>query len=245
VLVVRTAGGRAIARLSGTRADSVNMPGTCWNPATDRIAYSADPSGPDSVFLVSPDGSGRERVIQRSRHVTIEPTISPGGDWIVFESSVFDAEGPASIWKVRSDGTGLTRLTRGANDRQPNWSPSGERIVFQRLRGSNWDLWTIDPDGGSARNITRTRAFDETDVSWSPDGKRLVFSSDGPGVGIASLYVIGADGSTRKRITSARGYYDGAPAWSPDGATIAFESRRGEPDDSPGTRLWTVRAPAP
>ena len=137
VQLVRATGGRPIARLSGTGADSVNMPGTCWNAATDRIAYSADVSGPDSVFLVGPDGSGRERVVQRRRHVTIEPTISPRGDWIVFESSVFDAEGAGSIWKVRSDGTGLTRLTRGEDDRQPNWSPSGDRIVFQRLRGEN------------------------------------------------------------------------------------------------------------
>lgn len=37
--------------------DSVNMPGSCWNAATDRIAYSADPVGPAAVFLVKPDGA--------------------------------------------------------------------------------------------------------------------------------------------------------------------------------------------
>ena len=221
------------------------MPGSCWNAATNQIAYSADPEGPDSVFLVNPDGSGRRRVIQRPQDITIEPTISPDGQWIVFESSVFDAEGPASIWKVRSDGTELRRLTSGANDRQPNWSPAGDRIVFQRFRRRHWDLWTIDPNGGSLKNITKTKRRDETDVSWSPDGKRLVFSADGPNVDIASLYVIGANGGARKRVTKARRYYDGAPGWSPDGRTIAFESRRGEPDDSPGTRIWTIAAPAP
>ena len=214
VVVAASSGGRALARVSGTGADSVNMPGSCWNAATDRIAYSADPIGPDAVFLVNPDGSERRRVVQRPRLIAIEPTISPDGAWIVFESSVFDAEGPASLWKVRSDGSDLRRLTRAANDRQPNWSPAGDRIVFQRLRAGHWDLWTIDPDGGSARNVTRTPGRDETDVAWSPDGRRLVFSSDGPGVDIASLYVIGAGGGPRTRVTRARGYYDGAPSWS-------------------------------
>jgi TolB protein len=245
VVVVPSSGGGQLARLSETGADSVNMPGSCWNAATNQVAYSADVDGPDAVFLVSPDGNGRRQVVQRPKDVTIEPTISPDGQWVVFESSVFDAEGPASIWKVKSDGTGLTRLTSGANDRQPNWSPAGDKIVFQRERRRHWDLLTIDPHGGSLKNITNTRRRDETDVSWSPDGKRLVYSSDGPTVDIASLYVIGADGSRRRRVTKARRYYDGAPGWSPDGRTIAFESRRGEPDDSPGTRIWTIEAPSP
>lgn len=245
VHVVPRSGGRA-TRVSRRGAASVNMPGTCWNPLLDRIAYSSDPVGADAVWISAPDGSSRRRVFGRRRLVSIEPTFSPDGAWVVFESSVFDAEGPGSIWKVRLDGSGLTRLTRGRNDRQPNWSPRGDRIVFQRGRGGDrWDLVTVDPDGRNLRYVTRTARTSETDVSWAPDGRRLVFSSDGPGVAIASLFTINADGSGRKRLTTARGWYDGAPSWSPDGTTIAFEGRRGEPDGSPGTRLWTIAAPGP
>lgn len=245
VHVVPLSGGRP-TRVSRRGAASVNMPGTCWSEPLDRIAYSSDPVGADAVWTSQPDGVSRSRIFGRRRLVSIEPTFSPDGQWVVFESSVFDAEGPGSIWKVRLDGTGLKRLTRGRNDRQPNWSPRGDRIVFQRgSSGDRWDLVTVDPDGGALQYVTRTARTSETDASWAPDGQRLVFSSDGPGVAVASLFTVNADGSGRRRLTTARGWYDGAPSWSPDGTTIAFEARRGEPDGSAGTRLWTIAAPSP
>lgn len=244
VRVVAIAGG-ATRRISAPRTTSVNLPGSCWSAPLDRIVFSAEVDGPDAVWVAGPLGEGRREVVQRPRHITIEPSFSPDGRWIVFESSVYDADGPGSIWKVRVDGGGLARLTRGHNDRQPNWSPAGDRIVLQRERGDDsFDLITIDPAGGSPRNVTRTRGPSETDVAWSPDGRRLVFSGGGPGVDVASLFVIGADGTGPRRLTRAPGFYDGAPTWSPDGGTIVFESRRGEPDGSPGTRLWRIAAPA-
>jgi TolB protein len=83
----------------------------------------------------------------------------------------------------------------------------------------------------------------ETDIAWAPDGRRIVFSSDAYGDQIAALVAMDVDTGTRVRVTRARRWYDGAPSWSPDGATIAFEARRGEPDESPGTRLYRIAAP--
>ena len=144
---------------------------------------------------------------------------------------------------MRTDGTGLTRLTSGSNDRQPNWSPQGDLIVFQRHERGQVDLWVVDTHGDGARNLTNTPAQEETDVSWSPSGDYLVFSSDGPGVDFASLFTVGADGKGRRRLTTAPGRYDGAPAWSRDGKSVAFESYAGDPDGGPGTRLWVIAAP--
>ncbi len=136
------------------------MPGSCWNAPTNRIAYASEVKGPDSPFLVDPSGANRKLVIQRRGRIGIEPTISPDGQWIAFQDGVFDAEGLNSIYKVRVDGSGLERLTSGNNDTQPNWSPRGDKIVFQRQPGTRldeerpWDVFTMDVDGGNVFNVT-------------------------------------------------------------------------------------------
>jgi TolB protein len=243
VHVVERSTARLAARLGEPGTTSVNMPGTCWNGPTGRIAYSAD-VGPDQVFTALPDGSGVRQVTSGTENGAIEPTFSPDGSKLVFESHRYDSDDPGRLWIVNADGTGLRQLTQGPDDRQPVWSPAGDRIVFQRQQGGQWDLWTIAPDGTAPFNVTRTRGLDETDASWSPSGTWLVYSSDGRNVDLASLFTIGADGKGRQRLTRGKRTYDGAPSWSPDGATIAFESRPGEPDGSAGTRIFLIPAPA-
>jgi TolB protein len=249
VLLIGRRSGRKLELLSDRDATSVNMPGSCWNEATDRVVYASEVDGPDSPFLVAPDGTDRRLVIRREGRIGIEPTLSPDGEWIAFQDGPYDAEGLNAIFKVRVDGTGLQQLTSGHNDTQPNWSPRGDKIVFQRQRGGRldeekpWDVYTIDVNGDNLVNVTRTAGRSETDVSWAPSGRFLVFSSDGPGIQVASLFAIGEDGSGRTRVTRTRGWYDGAPSWSPDGRSIAFEARRGDPDGSAGTRIHFVKAP--
>ena len=243
VHVAELASGRVLARLSPRETTAVNLPGSCWNAPTGRIVFSLERDAPDWPYSTTPDGRGLRRLARLSGRIATEPSFAPDGTRVVFEVSKHDAEGNASIYVANVDGTGIRRLTRNADDRQPNWSPTGDRIVFQRRRGEVWDAWTIKPDGSGLRNVTRTRGTSETDVAWAPDGRRIVFSSDEHDGQIASLVVLDTVGGARTRVTRAHGWYDGAPSWSHDGTTIAFEARRGEPDGSAGTRLYRIPAP--
>lgn len=243
VHVADLATGRVAARLTPPGATGVNLPGTCWNGPTNRIVFSLERDAPDWPYSTAPDGSDLRRLVMLEGKIAIEPSFAPDGRRIAFEVSVYDAEGNGSIYVANVDGTNLRRLTRGADDRQPNWSPTGDRIVFQRRTGEVWDAWTIRPNGSGLRNVTKSRRLSETDIAWAPDGKRLVFSSDEHEDQVASLVVMSASGGKRTRVTQAVGWYDGAPSWSRDGSTIAFEARRGDPDGSPGTRLYRIEAP--
>ena len=240
VWTVPSSGGRTLVMLSTDDAQSVSMPGSCWSTPDDLVSYTADPVGPDQIYVVASEGGNRRRVTEPPQ-VAWEPTFSPDGEWLVFESHKNGRKG--EIWKVRSDGSQLTRLTSGSNDRQPNWSPKGDLIVFQRHRRHQVDVWLMDTNGEDLRNVTRTRSREETDVSFSPSGDYLVFSGDGKDVDFASLFTIALDGTGRDRLTHAADTYDGAPGWSRDGTRIAFESYRGDPDGSPGTRIWVIDAP--
>jgi TolB protein len=192
VWTVPSSGGQSLVMLSTDDAESVSMPGSCWNTPDDLVAYTADPVGPDQIYVVPSEGGKRRRVTEPPQ-VAWEPTFSPDGEWLVFESHKKGPKG--EIWKVRSDGSELTRLTSGSNDRQPNWSPAGDLIVFQRHRKGQVDVWLMDTNGDNLKNVTRTRSREETDVSFAPSGDYLVFSGDGKGVDFASLFTIATDGT--------------------------------------------------
>ncbi|MCP4655394.1 MAG: hypothetical protein GY856_08245 [bacterium] len=254
-LLVSCPSGDPVALLDEPDQDSVNLPGSSWNAATGRITFASDRRDNDEVWTMAADGSDLRRVTHTAAGYAIEPSFSPDGRWIVFE---IDTEAPepqqqGSIWAVRADGTGLRRVPpakvtdgpgAGTDDRQPNWSPRGDRILFQRRTpgSDDWNLFTMAPDGSDLQPVI-TAPSSDTDASWSPDGERIVFSSDYGGLGTPNLFVVAAAGGTPLRVTRDAAYEDGAPSWSGDGEWIAFESHLSQDEETPAG-LWRIRAPS-
>ncbi|MBN2351326.1 MAG: PD40 domain-containing protein [Spirochaetales bacterium] len=223
--------------------DNVNVPGSSWNPAIRHITFASSREPHDEIFIIPDTGaSGDEiRITNRSRDMAYEPTFSPDGRWVVFESHPVDVEDEGVIMKHRVDQTvQYVPLTDNGQDcRLPNWSPAGNLIVYQKYSSGQWDLWVMGADGSGKRQITFRRG-DETDPSFSPDGNWVIYSEDYD-LAHANIYKIAADGSTGPiRLTFHDDGYDGAPAMSRDGTKIAFESCRGDPDDSAGTTIWVL-----
>jgi TolB protein len=251
VKTVRAIGGAPLATLSPGGAQSVNLPGQCWSTISNEVAYSSDIANDrDEIYLAPAAGGAPRRITNRPGYLAWEPSVSPvlpdGSQWIVFESHTkANPNAGGELWKVRTDGGGLVQLTHGSDDRQPQWSPKGDRIVFQRQLGTDrWDVATVDINGGSFFNVTNNPRRSNTDPSWSPSGDYIVYSAGGPGIEIANLFVIRASGGTPAQVTSSCGL-DGAPGWSPDGSRIAFESAPFDPDEQAGgTTLWVIDAPA-
>lgn len=238
----------SVTTLVSDGSSNVNLPASSWNGATNEIIFSSDREPHDEAYVISASGApGSEtRVTDRASLVVFEPSLSPDGQTVVFESHQLDVDDNGIITKYRRDGVGgYVTLTDAADDcRQPVWSPVGDRIVYQRRSGGQWDLWTMNTDGTGKTQLMNTAAVDETDPSFSPDGSRIVYSSNEGGLAFANLFVIPAAGGASTRVTNFSGY-DGAPGWSPDGAKIAFESSSGDPDGSAGTSLWVIDAPSP
>ena len=246
LFTVPAAGGVPEALIDREDHDCVNLPGSCWNAQSRRIAFSSDLEGPDDIWTIGQDGGSLRQVTTHTGgYYFVEPSFSPDGKWLVFERDVGDTEEDqeGSIWKVRADGTGLTRLTHGEDDRQPNWSPAGNRILFQRRKvgSDNWDIYTIAPDGKKLSRVTFSPSSD-TDASWSPDGKWIVYSSDYGGIQMPSIFMIPASGSEPTRVTWNDTHEDGAPSWSPDGNSIAFESHLGADETTPAN-IWLIAVP--
>jgi TolB protein len=225
---------------------NVNLPGSSWSPLARKIVFSSSREPHDEIYLIDDYGSpGDEvKITERANMVAYEPSLSPDGRWVVFESHELDAEDNGIIVKYRIDGTmPYQDLTNPDEDsRQPNWSPTGDSMLYQKFSAGQWDIWTMNSDGTNHQKVTSGRG-DKTDASFSPDGRWIVYSSNEFELEFANLFIVPVSGGDAVRLTHYEGY-DGAPSWSPDGNKIAFESYPGDPDDSSGTTLWIIDVPA-
>ena len=233
----------SVRTLVSEGSGNINLPGSSWNPVTLTIVFASTREPHDEIFIINESGNpGDETAItSRSDKVAYEPSFSPDGQWVVFESHQLDVEENGIITKYKIDGTGsYIELTEEGEDcRQPNWSPAGDLILYQKLDGGQWDIWVTDTDGTNHRKVTSGEG-DKTDASFSPDGEWIVYSSDEGGLALANLFIVSVTGGASLQATSGE-RYDGAPSWSHDGSKIAFESSPGDPDEADGTTtLWVV-----
>jgi TolB protein len=187
-----------------------------------------------AIFSIRPNGSGLVQVTHRGRDLLdTEPDWSPDGRWIAFmrQAGLVCSCKPTRIFKVRADGTHLTRLSHHpcvpgscVEDLFPAWSPNGKQIAFTRFDDDAGlvALYVMRADGTHERQVPGTAELGGQFARYSPDGKSLVFG--GGSERGAAVFTIRLDGTHLRRLTPWKLHAGGGPDWSPDGRWIAFES---------------------
>lgn len=123
-------------------------------------------------------------------------------------------------------------LTRGSSqDRQPAYSPDGERVVFTSNRSGNPELWEMALASGRLRRLTDHPAED-IDPHLMRDG-RLVWASNRTGA--FEIWIASADGGEPRQLTH-HGLDAASPVATPDGTWIFYTLARSE-----GQGLWRIR----
>ncbi|MFL5249910.1 MAG: TolB family protein, partial [Myxococcales bacterium] len=124
------------------------------------------PDGADPVPVSSGKGAttcayflpGNEELIYASTHLGGEqcpprPDMSKGYVWALHPD--YD------IFKVRADGTGLTRLTDAPGyDAEGTVCAKDGSIVFTSVRDGDLELYRMDRDGKNVRRLTSTPGYD-------------------------------------------------------------------------------------
>ncbi len=144
----------------------------CWSPDGRRLLAT---TVTEQLVTIDADGKNRVAVLQSSGVYLHQPAWSQDGEWIAFASDRTDNN--VEIYKVRKDGSDLTRITKDAAlDSRPRWSPDGQWLLFTSNRTGNLDLFVMRADGSGVRNLTNHSAIDDH-PAWSPDGRWFVFVS--------------------------------------------------------------------
>src|SRR5215831_7377625 len=85
-----------------------------------------------SLYVANADGTSERLLLQQPSGLDYNAAYSADGKTVVFTS---ERDGSAELYTVRSDGTGIQRLTDNpAFDDQAFFSPDGRRIVFVSTR---------------------------------------------------------------------------------------------------------------
>lgn len=173
-----------------------------------------------SIWILPARGGEAKRITDESQ-AAARPRFSPDGRKILYQVSV--ATGSAiRVYDLAESST--QQLGDGASvDRDPDWHPAGQRIVFASDRhGSGFDLWETDLPSGVSWRLTHRRG-DETEPAWSADGRDLVYVHRGED---QWRLVLRPHGRPEVDLVVSEEAL-AAPAWRPDGSLLTFLRRNG------------------
>ncbi|MBT3955565.1 MAG: hypothetical protein HN833_00005 [Elusimicrobiaceae bacterium] len=142
-------------------------------------------------------------------YVNGSPSFSPDGKFITYVSN---RAGNPQIFIMELE-TGTTRKLTSMNwADSPQWSPTGEWIVFAGRYNKLHpiDIFLVDITGTRVVRLTSDEGSNE-DPTWSPDGRFISFSTTRNGK--RQLFVMDADGSAPHIIADLNGNTY-TPNWS-------------------------------
>ncbi|MFI1650540.1 TolB family protein [Streptomyces avidinii] len=181
------------------------------------------------VYLRSADSSVRRLT---SGLDVANPRLTPDGRSVVFDSAQSSGSGgpQRDLYLVRTDGTGLTRLTDSpANEEHPTVSPEGGRLAYSSDSdpAAGRQVYVRPLRGGAATRVTDPGNGTSTEPVWNPvndTANRDVIAYTATGTAGPRLrWTDGRGGGPLLAGAQANWRTHGA-AWLPDGNGVLFLS---------------------
>ncbi len=156
------------------------------SPDGREVAYAGNDTGSWDIWIVPVGGGSRENVTLTRDLDEVHPTWHPSGRALAF--STYRPQDKR--WWVCAKSRGASGVSWFAPGLNPDWSPKGDRIAFQRAsergrkRGRReYSIWTVEVavdanglvSGGAQSQIVSDPASSAIEPAFSPDGERIAF----------------------------------------------------------------------
>jgi Tol biopolymer transport system component len=188
-----------------------------WSPDGQwiAIAWVGYPTVvPGGIYFIRPDGSDLHLVFTFGDFGYIDDLCwAPDGEWLALNAF-------HEIWKVKSNGDSLTRLTYSGENYTCTWSFSDTLIAYRHDIGYSPGIWLMDTNGNNQVSFIRNGGH----FDFGPGDSLFYELSIGQGTGQMALINI-SDSTERVFYTMVAGkpyttyYY---PDFSPDGKKVVL-----------------------
>lgn len=188
------------------------------------------------LYTIRTDGTDKQLVLLNSDigEFILNPEWSPDGEWIAFSAG-------GEIFKIRPDGSELTRLTYGGETKfRPSWSPDRKWLAYRVIYGPDEvrGLWKVSSEGDSVKQFRRPprneMCIDCGDLdrwvvyggpNWSVNPSEIVYVAF-KNYDIARYLAVYDTTTARVKFIyiAPSGIYH--PSFSPDGTKILFNVGR-------------------
>ena len=149
--------------------------------------------------------------------------ISADGKWLAISNND-DLQpndyGTSRIYTIPINGGRPKLITPQWPSYWHGWSPDGHTLVYTAWRGGDFDIYSINVEGGEERRLTKENGLDDG-PDYSADGKYIFYNSFQ--TGSMEIWRMNSDGSAKVQLTDDE-YSNWFPHPSPGGQQLVFLS---------------------